>query len=629
VEVGEVRTSGLSLQWEDQVPTPPARLAIVDELSLRIGPYTFPGDGVSRLEARMMLLGQGAFSVAGTTRPNLGSADLDLKLENLPLAALQPYAAQSIKGAIASGALQILGHASVEPGKPVKKGATAPSRTRFTGQASLDNFSLVDEDGNELAGFEKLELTKIDADIAALITRMDKLLLKGARAHYRVKPDETSNWSTLSRAAPAGAAGKPAGESPPAQATAKKASGPQARTSIRTIVIENLSLDLVDRSVKPQFALRVARFGGTIGPLTMPGLSKARIDLQGKLDGSRLIVTGTMLPAGKDSDVDVSLSLAPWNLPPTTPYSIRYIAYPVEKGKLSLDLKYKLAARKVLGSTLITVDQLALGDSVESSTATRLPVKLALAILTDRSGKMEIDLPVEGDIDSPDYRFGGLIVKAILNVLQKAATAPFALLGSLFGHSEDLSFVEFAAGSSQLAEGERDKVGKLAQALTERPALRLSITGLVDPEIDKQGLAKGQLDELLVAHRRDATPAGKIPPPDDLPLSESDRASGLRALYQERLVTPRESQAEQLMAQGKPVPPDLLPKRDPGLPAMETALLSTFEVTSDDLAQLGRWRAETVQEELVTNRNLPPDRIFVSVPKPEVKPRRQAELQLE
>ena len=626
VEMGELRTSGLSLQWEDLVPKPPARLAVVDELSLRVGPYAFPGDVETRVQANMNLLGQGVFSLQGTARANAGFADLDLDLKDLPLAAFQPYVGQAITGAIAAGALQIKGHANVEPGPKPRSGAPAASRTRFTGALSLDNFSLVDQEANELAGFEKLELTKIATDSATLVTRMDKVLLKGARAHYRVKPDETSNWSTLSRAAPA-AGEKPAPQ--PAAQPAKKPSGPQPQTFIRTVAIENLSVDMADRSVKPQYTLRLLKFGGAIGPLTLPGLSKARVDLGGRLDGSRLVVAGTLRPQGKDSDVDLAVSLAPWNLPPTTPYSIKYIAYPVEKGKLSFDVKYKLASRKIQGSILLVVNQLALGDSVESPTATKLPVKLALAILTDRSGKLEIDLPVEGDLDSPDYKFGGLIVKALVNVLEKAATAPFALLGSLFGTTEDMSFVEFAPGSSDLTAAERDKVGKLANALTERPALRLSIDGLFDPESDRQGLAKEELDDLLVAHRRDATPAGKTPPPDDQPLSESDRSSGLRALYQDRVVAVKERQAAQFEAQRRPVPPELLPKHNPNAAEMEAAVLASIEVTGDDLAELARSRAETVQEELVTGHQLPPDRVFLSTARPEAKPKRQAELQLE
>ncbi|MGZ6126188.1 MAG: DUF748 domain-containing protein, partial [Myxococcales bacterium] len=558
VDLGEIRTSGLSLHWEDQAPKKPIRLAVVDALSLRIGPYAFPGNGEARLEASMRLLGQGSFSLRGTARPNIGLADLDLELKDLPLAALQPYVAQAITGAVAAGDLEIKGHARVEPGKPAKRGeASASSRTRFSGAVALDKFSLVDKEGEELAGFEKFELTQISADSATLTTHMDKLLLKGARAHYRINADQSSNWSTLARGAKAASAGteKPAGDSRVAEGTAGKSSGPQAKTSIRSIAIENLSLDIVDRSLKPPFITRLMRFGGTVAPFTMPGLSKAKVDLSGKLDRSRLVVTGTVLPAGKDSDVDLVVGLSPWDLPPTTPYSIQFVGYPIEKGKLSLDIKYGLASRKVDGSALLTIDQLTLGPKVESPTATKLPVKLALAILTDRSGKLQLDLPMEGDIDSPDYRFGRQFVKTLENVLGKIASSPFAVLGSLFGSKEDLSFVEFQAGSSQLSDGELDKIAKLATALTERPALRLSITGLCDAESDKQALAKVRLDELLVVHQRAGKPAGKTPPDSVEPLSESERAAGLRALYEERVVTVREREAEQLMAQGKPVPP--------------------------------------------------------------------------
>jgi hypothetical protein len=641
VVVNEIRTSGLSLHWEDQVLQKPARLAAVDALSLRIGPYTFPGDGEARLEASMRLLGRGSFSLRGTTRPNIGSADLELELKDLPLAALQPYVAQAITGGVAAGDLQINGHLRVEPGKPPKRGgAPAASRTRFTGALALDQFSLVDKANEELAGFEKLALTEISVDSATLTTSLDKVLLKGARAHYRINADQSNNWSTLARRATPTSTGKekPPGDSPVAEegpraeaarAPEGKPTGPQPKTSIRSIAIENLSLAVVDRSAKPQFVTRVTRFGGTIAPLTIPGVSKAKVDLSGKLDASRLTVTGTVLPAGKDSDVDLVVGLSPWALPPTSPYAIQYVGHAIEKGTLSLDIKYGLASRKVQGKTVLTINQLALGPSVESPTATKLPVKLALAILTDKNGKLELELPMEGDIDSPDYRFGDQFVKTLENVLEKVATSPFALLGSLFGSSEDLSFVEFQSGSSQLSGAERDKIAELAEALTERPALQLSIAGLYDPESDKQGLAKARLDELLVVHQRGVPPAGATPPAVPQPLSEADRAAALHALYQERVVKVREKEAEQLMAQGKPVPPGLLPKRDASAPEMEVALLSTVEVTPDDLSGLARRRGEGVQEELVTNRSLPPERVSVSAAKPESAPKRHAQLQLE
>jgi hypothetical protein len=307
-------------------------------------------------------------------------------------------------------------------------------------------------------------------------------------------------------------------------------------------------------------------------------------------------------------------------------YAIQYAGYPSEKRKLSVNVKYRLASRKVDGSTLLTIDQLTLGPKVESPTATKLPVKLVLAILTDSSGKLELDLPMEGDIDSPDYHFGRQFVHTLENVLQKIVSSPLSWLGSAFGSKEDLSFVEFQEGSSQISDAEREKIGKLVTALTERPALRLSITGLSDPASDQQALAKVRLDELLVVHQRGAaarSSAGGVEP-----LTEKERSAGVHALYEERVVTVREREAEQLEAQGKPVPPDFLPKPDLPVPEMEAALISVM-VTADDLSNLARRRAEMVLDELVHNGKLLPERVFVSAAKPESTPKRQAELKLE
>src|SRR5262249_39836623 len=157
----------------------------------------------------------------------------------------------------------------------------------------------------------------------------------------RINSQGVANWATLSRPA------KPEAKREVAPMARR---GPERKVSIRTIALQNFSLDFADRSLTPPFVTRLTRFGGQIAPFRQPGMTLSRIDLSGKLDGAALRVAGTLRPAGKDSDADITVSLAPWNLPPTSPYGIRYAGYPVERGKLSLDLKYKLGGRRVEAS---------------------------------------------------------------------------------------------------------------------------------------------------------------------------------------------------------------------------------------------------------------------------------------
>jgi hypothetical protein len=624
----ELRVDRFGAVWVDESLAKPARLT-VDDLALRIGPVTVPGDAASRFETSMRLNGEGRLSADGTAHLGSSAADVHLSLQDLAFAPFQPYAAEFVTASIARGALSLDARASYASG-----------RTTVSGDLQATNFSLVDTEGKELVGFDRFALGKLTTDTKD--TKLDLVSLKGARLHYRIEPGKADNWSTLMRttkpAPPADAipvaAATPVPSTAPATATSqppapKKAKPPESKLAIKTIAIDDLALDFTDRSISPPYVARLAQFGGKIAPFAQPPQGTTRIDLGGKLDGAKVLVAGTLKPAGKESDADVTVSLAPWNLTPTTPYGIKFAGYPVEKGKLSLDLKYKVAGRKLDASNLVVIDQLTLGDSVNSPTATHLPVKLALAILTDRAGKLQIDLPIQGSLDDPDFRFGKVIVRTIVNVLEKAATAPFALLGSLFGSSEDMSSLEFASGADELAGAEQAKLDKLAKALTERPALRLSVAGLSDPATDRAGLLQAALDDALIDARRSATPAGKQPPPDDQPLSEAERAAGLRTLLLQRVVQPREQQAAALRAAGKPVPADLVPHRD--LPAEQAAPLvkETFALTPEDFDALARARAEAVQEALCDGHGLDPSRVFVAAPKVGVKSERKALLQLE
>ena len=188
-------------------------------------------------------------------------------------------------------------------------------------------------------------------------------------------------------------------------------------------------------------------------------------------------------------------------LTPFTPYAGRFAGYTIAKGKLGLDLGYRLSSRMLEGENKVVLDQFFLGDRVDSADATKLPVKLALAILRDTNGRIEIDLPVRGNLDDPDFKYGQLVWKALGNVIVKAATAPFALLGGLFGGGHDLSAADFASGSAELGDEARARLDGLAKALTERPGLSLEIDSRPVPTLDETGLREVKLGTLLKARK--------------------------------------------------------------------------------------------------------------------------------
>ena len=190
----------------------------------------------------------------------------------------------------------------------------------------------------------------------------------------------------------------------------------------------------------------------------MSGLSAeqnttADVELRAKLnDYAPLEITGKINPLRDDLFVDLKARINDLDLSPATPYSGKYAGYAIEKGKLSVDVKYSISKGKLDSQNNIFIDQFNFGDKVESPQATKLPVKLAVALLKDRKGEIKLDLPVTGSLDDPKFSVWGIIVKIIVNLIAKAATSPFALLGAAFGGGEELSYVEFDYGSTVITE---------------------------------------------------------------------------------------------------------------------------------------------------------------------------------
>jgi outer membrane protein OmpA-like peptidoglycan-associated protein len=202
-------------------------------------------------------------------------------------------------------------------------------------------------------------------------------------------------------------------------------------------------------------------------------------------------ISGQINPLSEEKYADLVMSFKNFDLTTTSPYSGKFAGYRIEKGKLSLNLKYKVSGDDFSGENEIVVEQLTLGERVESPDATELPVSLAVALLKDSNGNIELDVPVEGDLNDPHFDYGKVVSDAVSKIITNIVSSPFAALGSLVGGSgEELSHIEFEFGSATLRPEQIEKLDKLAKALQERPGLRLEITGRADKEDDRSVLTE-------------------------------------------------------------------------------------------------------------------------------------------
>jgi hypothetical protein len=290
---------------------------------------------------------------------------------------------------------------------------------------------------------------------------------------------------------------------------------------------------------------------------------------------------------------------------------------------------------------------------VNSPDATKLPVRLAVAILKDREGKIKLDVPIEGSIDDPQFRLHKVIVSAIESLLTKIVTSPFAALSAVFGgKGEELSYQEFAPGSSELQPGSKEKLDSLAKGLYERPGLQLEIQGSIDPDSDREGLRREKLEQRirtaewasLRKSERETLTADKVV------VSPQDRSHWLKRLYTDAVskgeITPEVIQAASgggatnasafVMPDVRPagqekgatalmkkssdqVPSPANPaagstKAAPSGPSdpMERILEQTINITDSDFQTLAAERAKAVREYLVQVSKVEPERIFLA-----------------
>jgi len=249
-------------------------------------------------------------------------------------------------------------------------------------------------------------------------------------------------------------------------------------------------------------------------------------------------IAGHINPFNQTATNDLKITFKDVDLTPTSPYSGKFAGYRIAEGKLNLDLSYNLVGRKLKSKNVITLDRFTFGEKVASPDATHLPVRLAVAILKDRSGQILIDVPVEGSLDDPKFRVGKVVVHVLMNILEKAATSPFSLLGAVFGGGgEELSYQDFAPGSAVLLPSNEQKLDSLVKGLYERPGLQLEIAGSIDPDADRDGLRRASLDKQI--RTREWMSLGKseraATTPDQITLTPKEHAAWVKKLYGEAL----------------------------------------------------------------------------------------------
>ena len=366
----------------------------------------------------------------------------------------------------------------------------------------------------------------------------------------------------------------------------------------------NGRIDYSDRFIQPNYSAALTDLNGRLGAFDSSGSEPATLRLDGRVAGTGdLVIDGKLRPGEVPRDVDIKAKASNVELAPLSPYSSKYAGYPIERGKLTLDVHYRIAADgKLQADHQLTLNQLTFGEHVDSPDATKLPVLLAVSLLKDANGVIDIDLPVAGTLSDPKFSLGGIIWKIIVNLLTKAITAPFTLLAGGGGH--DMSVIAFDPGTSvPTADGEKT-LDKVAKALADRPALKVTITGEADPQAEHAALLRAMLDARLAQEqRRESKPeTGKAPGTATMPaITGAERERLLAAVYKE---TDLPNKPRNLIGMQKDIPAE----------QMEAMLLAHMSASPEAMRELAMQRGLVVRDALAA-KGLAAERLFIGAPK--------------
>lgn len=563
----------------------------------------------------------GSLDVNGEVTPQPLAASLKLKLAGIDLTALQPYIAQHAALTVRSGLLG--GEAQLSYGASKPKPAL-----EFTGNVRVDKLQTVDNDlQDDFINWERLDILGLNYRQAPGRLDIAEIAVIKPYARVIIESDTTLNVKRVlttpgtpaeAPAAPPSSADKPVAAKAAAMKTAAakpaadRSAVPQTMPmSIKKVTVRSGQANFTDLSVAPNFSAGIQNIQGTVLGLSSMPDSRAKVNLHGEVDAfSPVAITGEINILSAALYTDVVMNFRNIDLSIFNPYSGRFAGYNISKGKLTTEMHYKVEGRKLDAQHHIVIDQLEFGAKTASKQAVSLPIKLAVALLKDRNGIIDLNLPVGGSLDDPSFRLAPIIWKIFVNILEKAVTAPFALLGRLFGGGPELQFIDFKPGASAIEAAAADKIKAVAKAMTERPQLKIDLPIAVVPDLDGPALVgakfAAQLKEIqaLKPSRKGTQGLGAVSPAFEQ-LSPAAKLDLLTQLYTRDVGTqPKFPEAVTTAKKGADV---VSAKID----FLTTGIREHVTVGDAEFKALGEQRAMALQQALLADPQIDPDRVFL------------------
>jgi uncharacterized protein involved in outer membrane biogenesis len=598
VAATEIALANLAVRLEDRQFEPGAAFSLAP-VNLRVSNYRNSPEAEVDLHLDLGIDAKARLTVDGKARLAAAAFGGKVTLEDFDLTSLQPYVSRNTQMSLLKGTF----------GSQLDVARTADGVLSIQGSSEVANLRTVDDAlRQDFVKWDLLRVTGIDYRSSPARLAVKSLFAQAPYARVIIAPDQTVNVKQVLSPAAAGQGG--AEKAPAAASAALGPTDAPLPTSIGTVRIADGSANFADFWIQPNYTVSLASLSGTITGLDSKPGSRAKVALDGKVDKyAPAKIAGEMNILSQSAYSDITVSLNGVELSTVTPYSGRFAGYKIEKGKLTVDVTYHVENRQLTAGQHFVLDQLELGERVESPDAIHLPLKIAVALLKDSKGVIDIDLPLSGSLDDPQFRIGPLVWKAFVGLLTKVATSPFAWLGRL-GGDEQMNIIEFPPGETVLDPAGMERLTSVAKALVDRPTLALDVPMAWQADLDGPALAKKLLDARieLAAEKQGAKKRGAE-------LSAADDPSRRFDLLVQQF------KAE--LPRATPLPPAAASlvesrRKDTDIEiyvaanaSLEASLLANRPVSERELEELGAARGRAIQDVLLGSGALDPARVFL------------------
>ncbi|WP_145257367.1 DUF748 domain-containing protein [Pseudomonas sp. SJZ131] len=584
----DVQLRNYQVHLEDRKAQPPVPLE-VGPLNLDLQNFDSLNGSPFKLKLDTGVGKQGKITADGQVNLEPVSAKLNVQTKDIDLRVAQSYITPFIRLELRSGMLG--------SDLAVDLKSTEPLAFSVTGRAQVDQLHTLDTlKTRDFLKWQQLVLEGLNYQHGDSLS-IDKVNLFQPYVRFMINDDRTTNVDDLLVPQPADSAGK--------TAAAKPAAGKDKALAIRVggVAINDGSANFADFSLTPNFATAVQQLNGAIGTIDSRQGKPATVDIKGKVDRyAPVTIKGAVNPFDPMASLDIATSFKRVELTTLTPYSGKFAGYRIRKGRLNLDLHYLITKGQLKAENKVVVEQLQLGEKVDSPDAVSLPLKLAIALLKDVDGKISIELPVTGDLNNPQFSVMPIVWQTLRNLIVKAAAAPFKMIGGLItgGGSQDLGTVSFAPGSSELSKDAEASLVKLSSALKERPALRLEIEGTAAQNSDGPLIAEQRLEReyqynyyKMLQRRGDKVPAQA----SLLEVPDGEKAPLLEGIYRTRLKTQPPAEWKDLGKEERTT-------------KMRAEVIKFWSGSDVLLRQLGQERASSIKDFLVDKAQLADERVY-------------------